>query len=284
MNLTRSARLMEDHLEHLIAARNDMNRIVRDMLASYDNANAQQKIRMRSIIHDSLSLAASCDSILENWQTMRRSIHRGDVEVADVLDESLLSLIFQSFLNLRTTALASGGASIKSSEDCLHLDIFTPSDPESVNLPVLFSIYGGGYTFGNGANAAAGLNFVNRSDGGMIFVTIQYRLGGYGFLSPDAIEEDGAPNARLLDERAATESLSEEALTNAIDASYEIGYAQGLYAYGYFYYGPAVDGRIIQDLPSQELEAGNLAKVPLITDHTTFERAGFSNLSTRTLQ
>ncbi|THY94886.1 hypothetical protein D6C92_04665 [Aureobasidium pullulans] len=149
---------MEDHLEHLIAARNDMNRIVRDMLASYDNANAQQKIRMRSIIHDSLSLAASCDSILENWQTMRRSIHRGDV------------------------------------------------------------------------------------------------------------------------------SLSEEALTNAIDASYEIGYAQGLYAYGYFYYGPAVDGRIIQDLPSQELEAGNLAKVPLITDHTSFERAGFSNLSTRTLQ
>lgn len=81
MNLTRSARLMEDHLEHLIAARNDMNRIVRDMLASYDNANAQQKIRMRSIIHDSLSLAASCDSILENWQTMRRSIHRGDVYV-----------------------------------------------------------------------------------------------------------------------------------------------------------------------------------------------------------
>ncbi|THW34555.1 hypothetical protein D6D25_05286 [Aureobasidium pullulans] len=163
-----------------------------------------------------------------------------------------------------------------------------------------------------------GIKFVNRSDGGTIFVTIQYRLGGYDFLSPDAIEEDGAPDAGLLDVRAATEwvqrnirafggnpskitirggsagggavanqqtiSLSEEALTNAIDASYEIGYAQGLYAYGYFYYGPAVDGRIIQDLPSQELEAGNLAKVPLITDHTTFERAGFSNFSTRTLQ
>ena len=104
-----------------------------------------------------------------------------------------------------TTALASGGASIKSSEDCLRLHIFTPSNPESVNLLVLFSIHGGGYTLGNGANAAAGSNFVNRSDGGMIFVTIQYRLGGYGFLSPDAIKEDGAPNARLLDERAATE-------------------------------------------------------------------------------
>ncbi|THW50961.1 hypothetical protein D6D21_01632 [Aureobasidium pullulans] len=183
-----------------------------------------------------------------------------------------------------TTALASGGASIKSSEDCLHLDIFTPSMPESVSLPVLLSIHGGGYTLGNGADAAAGSNFVNRSDGGMIFVTIQHRLGGYGFLSSDAIEEESAPDAGLLDVRAATESLSEEALTNAIDASYEIGYAQGPYAYGVFYYGPAVDGRIIQDLPFQELEAGYFAKVPLITDHTTFERAGFSNLSTKTLQ
>ncbi|THY81075.1 hypothetical protein D6C95_09241 [Aureobasidium pullulans] len=58
-------------------------------------------------------------------------------------------------------------------------------------------------------------------------------------------------------------SLSEEALTNAIDASYEIGYAQGLYTYGDFYHGPAVDGRIIQDLPSRELEAGNSAKTTL---------------------
>ncbi|THW95264.1 hypothetical protein D6D15_01554 [Aureobasidium pullulans] len=62
-----------------------------------------------------------------------------------------------------------------------------------------------GYTLGNGANAAAGSNFVNRSDGGLIFVTIQHRLGGYGFLSSDAIEEDGAPNAGLLDVRVATE-------------------------------------------------------------------------------
>jgi len=39
----------------------------------------------------------------------------------------------------------------------------------------------------------------------MMFVTIQYRLGGYGFLSPDAIEEESAPDAGLLDVRAATE-------------------------------------------------------------------------------
>ncbi|THX57918.1 hypothetical protein D6D06_03378 [Aureobasidium pullulans] len=93
---------------------------------------------------------------------------------------------------------------------------------------------------------------------------------------------DGQPSPPFR--AAIAESLSEEAPTNAIDASHEIGYAQGLYAYGDFYYGPAVDGRIIQDLPSRELEAGNFAKVPLVTDHTTFEGAGFSNFSTRTIQ
>ncbi|THY81076.1 hypothetical protein D6C95_09242 [Aureobasidium pullulans] len=76
-----------------------------------------------------------------------------------------------------------------------------------------------GYTLGNGANAAAGSNFVNRSDGGMMFVTIQYRLGGYGFLSPDAIEEESAPDAGLLDVRAATEWVQRNIRTFGGDPS-----------------------------------------------------------------
>lgn len=55
---------------------------------------------------------------------------------------------------------------------------------------------------GNGANAG-GPNFVNRSNGSMVFVSIQYRLGAYGFLSGDAIADDGTANAALLDQRAA---------------------------------------------------------------------------------
>ncbi|KAI5239119.1 hypothetical protein E4T42_08797 [Aureobasidium subglaciale] len=102
---------------------------------------------------------------------------------------------------LLTTALP-GGASIESSEDCLHLDILTPSDAQSSDLPVPLNIHGGGYTLGNGANAG-GPNFVSRSNGSLIFVSIQYRLGGYGFLSSDPIQEDGSANTRLLDQRTA---------------------------------------------------------------------------------
>jgi carboxylesterase type B len=67
---------------------------------------------------------------------------------------------------------------------------------------VLLWIHGGGYTEGNAANAG-GPSFVSSSDGSMVFVSIQYRLGAYGFLSSEAVFEDGSPNAALLDQRAA---------------------------------------------------------------------------------
>ena len=52
-----------------------------------------------------------------------------------------------------------------------------------------------------------------------MFVTIQYRLGGYGFLSPDAIEEESAPDAGLLDVRAATEWVQRNIRTFGGDPS-----------------------------------------------------------------
>ena len=97
---------------------------------------------------------------------------------------------------------SSSGASIPSSEDCLILDVFAPSNATGEGLPVLLWIHGGGYTLGNAANSG-GPNFVSSSNGSMVFVSIQYRLGAYGFLSSDEVAEDGSPNAGLLDQRAA---------------------------------------------------------------------------------
>lgn len=97
---------------------------------------------------------------------------------------------------------ASSAASFPSSEDCLILDVFSPSNATGKALPVLLWIHGGGYILGNAANAG-GPNFVSSSNGSMIFVSIQYRLGAYGFLSSDDVAKDGSPNAALLDQRAA---------------------------------------------------------------------------------
>lgn len=94
------------------------------------------------------------------------------------------------------------GTPVSSSEDCLVLDVFAPSHATDENLPVLLWIHGGGYTVGNAADAG-GPNFVSSSHGSMIFVSIQYRLGAYGFLSSEDVAKDGSPNAALLDQRAA---------------------------------------------------------------------------------
>ena len=89
------------------------------------------------------------------------------------------------------------------SEDCLTLDVLVPSKPVSTALPVLLQIHGGGYTTGNAAYSYPGDAIVNASAGSLIYVSIQYRLGMWGFLGGSEIAGAGALNAGLLDQRAA---------------------------------------------------------------------------------
>ncbi|KAF2102205.1 alpha/beta-hydrolase [Rhizodiscina lignyota] len=87
-------------------------------------------------------------------------------------------------------------------EDCLLLDVLVPANPTSPKLAVIAQIHGGGYTEGN-SETYPGYALVNASRGNVIYATLQYRLGAYGFLSSDEIKQNGAPNAGLLDQRAA---------------------------------------------------------------------------------
>ncbi|KAK6171282.1 hypothetical protein SNE40_019505 [Patella caerulea] len=66
------------------------------------------------------------------------------------------------------------------SEDCLRLDIYSPQTSGSKTYPVMLFIYGGSFTKGqsstyNGQNLAA--------YGKVVMVTINYRVGPFGFLS-----------------------------------------------------------------------------------------------------
>jgi len=91
------------------------------------------------------------------------------------------------------------------SEDCLYLNVFTPATANAQSrLPVMFWIHGGGYTAGAGsepryANTALPLH-------GVVVVTINYRLGLFGFLATDDLaKENGgsAGNYGLMDMVAA---------------------------------------------------------------------------------
>ncbi|XP_069689989.1 juvenile hormone esterase-like [Periplaneta americana] len=75
-------------------------------------------------------------------------------------------------------------------EDCLYLNVHTPQVTESTSelLPVMVFIHGGGYTFGSGKPASYGPHFIIDKD--VVMITINYRLGVFGFLSTG---DDAAP-------------------------------------------------------------------------------------------
>lgn len=67
------------------------------------------------------------------------------------------------------------------SDDCLSLNVYVPKGTTTEsNLPVLFWIHGGAYT--NGAGSLAWYHGSRLASRGCVVVTINYRLGIFGFL------------------------------------------------------------------------------------------------------
>ncbi|GFR98721.1 carboxylic ester hydrolase [Elysia marginata] len=81
------------------------------------------------------------------------------------------------------------------SEDCLYLNIYTPARDTAVGLlPVMIWIHGGSYAIGAGARYN-GTRLAR--EGGVVIVTINYRLDVFGFLSTE--DSDMPGNYGLLD-------------------------------------------------------------------------------------
>lgn len=91
------------------------------------------------------------------------------------------------------------------SEDCLYLNIWTPAKSAKEKLPVFVWIYGGG--FSSGSAACAVYDGEEMSKKGIIFVSINYRVGVLGFLSTPELssesENKASGNYGLLDQVAA---------------------------------------------------------------------------------
>ena len=80
---------------------------------------------------------------------------------------------------------APGEGFITGTEDCLYLDIKKPKKKSSKLLPVMFWIHGGGNTSGL-KDLYDFSKMVNRHD--VIVVTINYRLGAFGWFTHPAIQ------------------------------------------------------------------------------------------------
>ncbi|KAJ7201513.1 Alpha/Beta hydrolase protein [Mycena rebaudengoi] len=101
-----------------------------------------------------------------------------------------------------TNPLRPRAAEIISTEDCLFLNVYYPSDSVGAppqGLPVVVFIHGGGY-LGGAANMYRGTDLIAQSNRGIVVVIIQYRLGVFGFLPGVAVKKNGALNAGLLDQ------------------------------------------------------------------------------------
>jgi para-nitrobenzyl esterase len=84
------------------------------------------------------------------------------------------------------------------SEDCLQLNVFTPNQNANSKLPVIVFIHGGGLDSDTAVNPLYnGKAIVERSN--VIFVTMNYRLGIFGFLGGHG----GEVNVGLLDQQLA---------------------------------------------------------------------------------
>jgi hypothetical protein len=83
---------------------------------------------------------------------------------------------------------------------------------------------------------------------------------------------------------ACLRDLPEESLKKASQATYGMGYLDGAYGYGSFYYGPYLDGELLLDLPSKEFKAGHFVKLPMMVSREGLEGVTFSNQSMKTIE
>ncbi len=80
------------------------------------------------------------------------------------------------------------------SEDCLFLNVYAPADAkEKSKLPVMFWIHGGGYSGGASSEPRHNGDFLPLK--GVVLVTINYRLGVFGFLATSDLAKEAAGTA-----------------------------------------------------------------------------------------
>jgi para-nitrobenzyl esterase len=83
------------------------------------------------------------------------------------------------------------GGTCTASEDCLYVNVYKPADAgRGARLPVMVWIYGGGFT-GGSSNLYEGTNFVRK---GVVYVSLNYRLGRSGWFSHPALRKNAPGN------------------------------------------------------------------------------------------
>ncbi|VUC24036.1 unnamed protein product [Clonostachys rosea] len=105
-----------------------------------------------------------------------------------------------------------GSALDNGQEDCLTISVMRPENtPADAKLPVLYWMHGGGFAIGS-SQAYNGSLIVNRAaEQGkpFILVSVNYRLGAFGFLGGAEVLAEKSTNLGLLDQRMGLEWIAD---------------------------------------------------------------------------
>ncbi len=115
-----------------------------------------------------------------------------------------------------------------SSEDCLFLNVWTPAKSGD-KLPVLLYIFGGGFVNGEGSEPRYDGQSMARK--GIVTVSINYRLGIFGFMAHPDLSKESAHHASgnygLLDQVAALKWVRQNIAAFGGDPKRVVGQSAG---------------------------------------------------------
>ena len=130
------------------------------------------------------------------WQAPQPASAWKDVRPATQFGPRAMQLPLFGDMNFRSNGV---------SEDCLYLNVWTGAKSAQERRPVLVYFYGGGLVAGDGSEPR--YDGESMAQKGIVSVTVNYRLGAFGFLAhPELTKESpnhASGNYGLLDQAAA---------------------------------------------------------------------------------
>ncbi len=173
------------------------------------------------------------------------------------------------------------------SEDCLYLNVYAPaSSNQKSKLPVMVWIHGGGFAAGAGSEPRYTESaLVARK---IVLVTINYRLGVFGFLAnEDLLKEGGghAGNYGLMDMAAALRWVRSNIAEFGGDAGNVtiFGESAGSFSVNALTAAPEVRGLFQKAIGESGAFFGNVISMPTVAERARFDQAWSDSLGAKSL-